>query len=117
MLVPITIIDGIAYPGNGISFNGVNISDLAGNHNNRNTSVACLDKSPQISIYPNPTTDRCSIQSNEKIEIIKIYSSRGILISQVKSKKNIDLTNLSNGLYLIEIITKNKSHIEMVVKQ
>ena len=55
-----------------------------------------------LRIYPNPTADILNIQTDLAIESISVYNQLGQL---VKNQKNqvIDLTNVPNGLYILQI--------------
>ena len=68
-----------------------------------------------IAIYPNPTTGRFIIDTKGlyQLESIKIYSIDGKQVYDNNfiiehSKKEIDLSNQTKGLYFVEIISKNK---------
>ncbi|MDG1823941.1 MAG: T9SS type A sorting domain-containing protein [Flavobacteriaceae bacterium] len=68
-----------------------------------------------IAIYPNPTTGRFIIDTKGlyQLESVKIYSIDGKQVYDKNffiehSKKGIDLSNITKGLYFVEIISKNK---------
>lgn len=64
------------------------------------------NKSNELIIYPNPVSDLLSfnIYSNEKYFNISIYNSQCRLIrNQFSSKMEIDVSDLSPGLYLLRI--------------
>lgn len=61
-----------------------------------------------LSIFPNPTSDHCTIQSNSPIKSVHIFDQAGRLINELSVdgfENEIDLstTNLSNGLYMLVI--------------
>ena len=64
-----------------------------------------------ISIYPNPATDVLNIKvkngvSESNIQSISIYGIKGELISKtLHYKQNIDIKNLSKGMYFVKIIS------------
>ena len=72
-----------------------------------------------INLFPNPTEDNVffSIPSSIKIESLKIYNSIGQLVysQEINSISNnllkIDLTNFSNGIYLINLTKANASQM------
>lgn len=67
-------------------------------------------------LFPNPTGNFLNIQSKEKVESVKIYTTQGILIMEVSSK-NVDVSQLTAGLYLIQITAHGKSLTEKFIKQ
>ncbi len=60
-----------------------------------------------ITLTPNPTKTTFSIQSsiNANVESITIYSLSGSLIKTVNNPLDIDVSNLSNGVYIIKVNT------------
>lgn len=57
-------------------------------------------------IYPNPTSDILNIQTDQKISKIEIYDAGGKLLkSNSGHEKNIRVSELTTGLYLIKIYT------------
>jgi hypothetical protein len=71
-----------------------------------------------IAIYPNPTIGRFTIDTNGqfKLEHIKIYSIEGKQVYDNNffvehSKKEIDLSNQSKGLYFVELSTSDQRKI------
>lgn len=62
-----------------------------------------------LSIYPNPAQDRLEIRSNHQLKTITIYTILGKKILKRSSNENevtIDVNQLSNGIYLINIETE-----------
>jgi len=62
-----------------------------------------------LEIYPNPTTDRVTIKTDEIIERVNIYSITGQLMDAVSSptgpsrQQTIDLSRYPKGIYLIKV--------------
>ena len=56
-----------------------------------------------ISIYPNPASDVVSIKGIENINSIKVYSVLGALEKEVFNTNQIDISELSSGIHLIQI--------------
>src|SRR5690606_32376134 len=77
--------------------------------------MAVIDQNQtQVSIYPNPVSDKLNVQlnTNEKIEEIRIINSVGQLLMNQKvgkSSAEVDVRNLTSGFYLVQIITANNS--------
>lgn len=59
-----------------------------------------------LNIYPNPFQNIISIQTNDKIKSIEIYSIVGEKILMVKKQKNIVTENLKSGVYFVKIINE-----------
>ena len=76
---------------------------------------------PTILIYPNPITDLISIEAKQNIEQVLIYNLNGILVycdnySPNNSTKNIDLSFLAKGTYIIRIRTINQIVDKKILK-
>ena len=56
-----------------------------------------------ISIYPNPTSGVISIKGAEDIYSIKVYSIVGTLEKEVFNTNQIDISELSSGIHLLQI--------------
>ncbi len=72
-----------------------------------------------INYFPNPTKDIVNFNLNEKIESITIYNLLGqeVLSKQVDSQEFVlDITNLSNGTYIVKLNTNGNSQTAKVIK-
>ena len=59
-----------------------------------------------VNIYPNPATNQITIDSNEKIETIAIMDAMGKTVKTIISTNNtIDVSNLTKGIYFLQIQT------------
>ncbi|PWA04563.1 T9SS type A sorting domain-containing protein [Flavobacterium psychrotolerans] len=71
-----------------------------------------------LSFYPNPTSSILNIQTEEKVISIAIYDLNGRRIKTQKSDaKSINISDLTNGLYFIEVNTANGCVKNKIVKQ
>ncbi len=68
-------------------------------------NVDHFDKN-NVRIFPNPTTDFVTIQSELTIKNIMIFNQLGQLITTQKSN-TVDLSNVPSGVYVIKIQTDN----------
>ena len=70
-----------------------------------------------IVIYPNPTNGTLNINSNKEIDVIifDMLGNRIIDIQQVQ--KEIDISNLPNGIYNMSILYDNKRFNKRIIKQ
>ncbi len=57
-----------------------------------------------LTIYPNPVTDKVLINSNTKIDQVRVYSLQGKELMKT-SKSEINLNHLVKGVYIIQIQT------------
>jgi hypothetical protein len=75
----------------------------------------------EVVIYPNPTSDYVLISNIEQLDVnaIQIIDSNGKTISRITSNFNsIDVSNLSNGIYILSIETKEgKKFAENFIKK
>ena len=65
-------------------------------------------------IYPNPVTDKIQIgvTINEQVKQIRIYNSMGQLTGTVNNSDILDVSSYSQGLYYIEVLTKNNKLLD-----
>lgn len=68
-----------------------------------------------ISIYPNPATDVIYVNINESFETI-IYNYQGQMVKKISSSDGkIDISDIKNGIYFVEIKTDNDVIINKIV--
>ena len=81
------------------------------------SSAETLEKSDQVSFYPNPVKDILYFKSKEKIVKAEIFDSLGrILKSQSINGDSITVSELSKGNYLIKLYTKDRFIIQNFIK-
>jgi len=70
-----------------------------------------------MTIYPNPTKSTLNIKTATAITNISVYSLLGNQVIKTNSK-NIDVSGLSNGVYLIKILDVNgNQHVKRFIKE
>ena len=83
-------------------------------------SSVSVDKNNTIdfTIYPNPASDILYV-SGENLERAEIYSSTGKLVNSISlnSSSNIDVSELTDGVYIIKVISGSKSSVSRFMKQ
>jgi len=64
-----------------------------------------FEKSAAIVVAPNPANDQISINGNFDVGAIKLYNALGQLVLEKENFKtgNLDVSELSSGLYLVEL--------------
>lgn len=60
-----------------------------------------------IKIYPNPTSERINIDTQNSVEEVRIYTVSGQLKIVEKNKLTIDISELPAGIYLVNVKLKN----------
>lgn len=70
-----------------------------------------------VSIYPNPVFDVFSVGGMSNIDVIFITDLRGKLVKEIHNQAEIDVSDLSDGVYLINIKTPLGTVTKKVVKQ
>ena len=77
-----------------------------------------LELNSEVNIYPNPTSNLLSIETELDINEINIIDITGKMIITTKQNTNtINVVDLSNGIYFIKLITDEKTIIKKIVKQ
>ena len=78
--------------------------------------VKDIDKS-KLLLFPNPVKTILYISSQEKVDKVKIYSLHGVLVKSIENNiKDIDISNLSNGNYLVKIFTTQGQANKIIIK-
>ncbi|RYU93827.1 T9SS type A sorting domain-containing protein [Emticicia agri] len=69
-------------------------------------------------VYPNPTQDRVSVNT-EKTLPYRIINTRGQVLMQGKAvpKQEIDIRQLPQGIYLIQLFDERRVYVRKVVKE
>lgn len=109
----------------GLAFNNTGDLFIVDRGNNRIRKISGLENNTSenlaleanIKVYPNPSTDKITIELNNDIEL-KSTSLFDITGKQVKVKikdKTLNVTKLPRGIYLLRIATSNGSFEQKVV--
>jgi hypothetical protein len=84
------------------------------------TQITQQIKDNNISIFPNPAKNYIQIQTNGlDIEKYNIIDINGKTIKQINSANNnniIDISNLPNGVYILNIVTENTVINNRIIK-
>lgn len=67
-------------------------------------------------VYPNPANNALNIECNEKINSAIIYDTSGKELFRTKETKDIDVSSLNNGIYLLRVITNKGEGSYKVIK-
>lgn len=85
-----------------------------------NVGITELSNKNAPLVYPNPTQKDLNIFTNETIQSVLLYNVLGELQNEYKNINagtfNLNLAEFTNGLYLLEVTSSNKTHTQNVIK-
>ncbi|MCB0436044.1 MAG: T9SS type A sorting domain-containing protein [Mangrovimonas sp.] len=70
-----------------------------------------------VSLFPNPTNNYFEIQSKEMLTKVEVYSLQGQLVKSFLPQNRYDISELSNGMYFINIQANGNSISKRLIKQ
>lgn len=70
----------------------------------------------EIKIYPNPTYDKIIIDDFTKFSKVEIFDIRGIKHAEFKITKEVKLSNLKSGTYIVKLTGKSNSSLFKIQK-
>ena len=76
--------------------------------NNTLSSQTFNSQNLKATIYPNPTSDNFTIEMENEVKSVEIYSIQGQKVMSSNSK-NISVSDLSKGIYLVRIEDENNA--------
>ena len=77
-----------------------------------------IDLNSKVNIYPNPTSNHISIDTELNISEINIIDITGKIVMITKENTNtINIVNLSDGIYFIKLTTDERIITKKFVKQ
>jgi hypothetical protein len=84
---------------------------------NQNVGINEANLNNQITVYPNPASNMLTIKTFNNLAIQQLFflDITGKIIAQFNNQTEIDLTNIANGMYLLQIQTENGNLIKQVV--
>ncbi|WP_052172384.1 T9SS type A sorting domain-containing protein [Psychroserpens jangbogonensis] len=89
------------------------------NHIDNTLSISSFeDLKNTIRIFPNPTSNVITIETNNPLELkeIILYNTLGVNLNLKSTDGLIDLTSLNTGVYLLSVKTSNGTITKKVVK-
>ncbi|OMP30131.1 T9SS-dependent choice-of-anchor J family protein [Mangrovimonas sp. DI 80] len=93
----------------------VNIFAASIKYSSATLSVEDINNLPQLSVYPNPVKDNLYINAPEQSSI-KVYNILGKEMFLSFQNNTINMSSLSNGIYLVEITHLNQVKTFKVIK-
>jgi len=92
--------------------------DLGAFESNMTTSIDLVTTKDIINIYPNPTSFQLTIDIDEKIETVLVLDITGKTVqSFIPINKTIDVSNLIEGIYFLQVQTKKGISNSKFIKQ
>lgn len=91
-----------ASPSN-LNSNGYEFTQTECNPNNAFLSNHEIESKKEITIYPNPSSFNIYIEFDEQITDLKILSLNGRKIKELFPMKNVDISYLKKGVYILKI--------------
>ena len=83
-----------------------------------NDSFVSTSENNKLQIYPNPTKNILHIMNTSEIEKLKIFDYLGKeVLTQTQNNNEINVENLSKGIYLIEINSENEKVYKKFIKE
>ncbi len=70
----------------------------------------------EIILYPNPTNDILILRNNLQVENVNVYSIQGDLIKTIFENDEINVSQLSPGIYFLEVFVKGQRSMFRFVK-
>ncbi len=87
------------------------------------TGISSVDLETVVSVYPNPATDQITISIGDKNTeniIVSLNNIQGVQLGQQETRSSsctFDVSNLTPGMYIIQIYTTNGRFIRKFVKE
>lgn len=106
---------------NGISETQYLLTEL-GTNSTVNISTECLLKSGSfvkqdiLLIYPNPLNNLLNIESNDKIRSVEVSNNLGQSILKAGEANQVDVSNLSAGIYFIKVNSEKGKSTQKFIK-
>lgn len=71
-------------------------------------SLSDIAHQNNITLYPNPSSNRINLSNIISKTLISIYNIQGVLVMSevIYQDKSINISNLSNGLYIVKVGNK-----------
>lgn len=80
-----------------------------------------MNKVNGLTIYPNPAKNTLTVQSQAEMQNIRLFDLTGRLILELNNanttKKELDINQLSSGVYFMEVKTANHREVRKIIKE
>ena len=75
------------------------------------------ENSNELILYPNPAKNLINITTENKVERVEIFDFQGKLVKEFSNQKQLNISSLEIGLYLVKIYSKGNVLSEKFVKE
>lgn len=75
------------------------------------------DKATDFTIYPNPVKDRLNIKTAESIVKAQVFDLSGRMIQNAQESKELAVSSLKPGIYLLRVETENGIRTKRFIKE
>lgn len=82
----------------------------------KTTSVNTIIDANSVRVYPNPVQDVLTVNSKFDVKAIEIRSLDGRIIANSSNSNTLDISELSNGTYVVTVVTTGGNFNTIVVK-
>jgi len=72
---------------------------------------------PESYVYPSVTSGKVFVSTTTNLKNIQVYNLQGTLVKSFKNSMQIDISDLSKGLYLIELNTTQGRSTHKIIKE
>ncbi len=82
------------------------------------SSQRTIKEKDMISVYPNPVSEKLQIQIDGVEDYsVEIYDMQGRLMMQEQNKNTLDISHLDDNIYLLKLISKERTFVYQFVKE
>ncbi|WP_428229499.1 DUF5074 domain-containing protein [Flavobacterium sp.] len=71
----------------------------------------------KLAIYPNPVAEILNIQTEDEILNVTVYDVSGKSIQTRVDNNQINVSNFTNGLYIINVVTDKANYVQKFIKK
>ncbi|MEO8240534.1 MAG: T9SS type A sorting domain-containing protein, partial [Flavobacterium sp.] len=83
-----------------------------------NNDIQEVVETAKLTLYPNPVSSELNISSDKAIQKVEVYNLSGALVNTQQGNSNtLDMSNLSNGSYLLKVFTENSVTTKIIIKK
>ncbi len=83
-----------------------------------NDSFSLNTDDKDLQIAPNPSNKRIQLQMKSIIDKITVFDSLGkVILIQTQNTSEIDIENLSKGVYFIDVVSEDKHFFKKFIKE